>query len=92
MDDMITYGPVFVNNINEDFDLVQRIVERDYTSILRDPDDRTFGEHPIKKPGVLWCAPSPKPAPLPVNLLLKNFVVTPSKLNLQSNPPPPTDN
>ena len=54
VDDMITYGPVFVANINEDFDLVQKIVERDYTKILKDPSDETYGDHPIKKPGVLW--------------------------------------
>ena len=51
---MITYGPVFVNNINADFDLVQKIVERDYTHVLKNPDDETYGDHPIKKPGVLW--------------------------------------
>jgi len=54
VDDMITYGPVFVANINEDFDLVQKIVERDYTNVLKNPDDETYGDHPIKKPGVLW--------------------------------------
>ncbi len=53
---MITYGPVFVADINQDFDLVQKIVERDYTKILKDPYDDTYGDHPIKKPGVLWCA------------------------------------
>ena len=56
VDDMITYGPVFVANINEDFDLVQKIVERDYTNVLKNPDDETYGDHPIKKPGVLWSA------------------------------------
>jgi hypothetical protein len=51
---MITYGPVFVNNINEDFDFVQKIIERDYTHVLKNSDDASHVDHPIKKPGVLW--------------------------------------
>jgi hypothetical protein len=75
---MITYGPVFVANINEDFDLVQKIVERDYTRILKDPSDETYGDHPIKKPGVLWCPTPPRfstPPPLPATPSDHNAVI-----------------
>ncbi len=87
MDDMITYGPVFVANINEDFDLVQKIVERDYTSILKDPNDETYGDHPIKKPGVLWSAPSPRTFPPRHHCPPPRAIPLPSSLLLLSSLP-----
>jgi len=55
IDDMISYGPVFVADINKDLDLVQQIISRDYSKgVLKHANDDALGDHPIKKPWALW--------------------------------------